>query len=160
MTVTFDTMTLIWGVKRKATPGQEHMVDKAQAMLRWLAKERHKIVLTTTALAEYLGSFDAKERAEQRVILLGAFPVITFNMNAADIAAELLAKKELVKQAREDGGCSRQIVKADIAIIATAAAHGVSWLFSEDKKVRTAAAGKILVKRIADVVPEEDGGLF
>lgn len=156
MTVTFDTMTLIWGVKQVATPGQEHMIEKARRMHRWVQEQRFKVVLTAPAVAEYLGSFEAKERAAQRKFLVETFPIFPFNMNAADVAAEILAAKGVVEAARKDGGdCSRQIVKADLAIVATAIAHGVGWLFSEDRKVKTIAAGKIIVKKLEEIVPSK-----
>ena len=52
MVITIDTMSLIWCVKKKATPGQEQRLKDAERFLRWVESAGHKIQLTSTVAGE------------------------------------------------------------------------------------------------------------
>lgn len=152
MVVSFDTMVLIWGVKRVAKEGQEHMIDRTVRFLDWLTAERHVVYLTTQALAEYLGGFtEPGERDAQLAELEKFMPIQPFDVRAASIAAELLANDAIIKGIQKEYGVTRQVVKADIAIVASSIAAGAETLYSNDGKVKKAAQGRIIVRTIPDL---------
>ena len=58
-----------------------------------------------------------------------------------------------IKELQDEFKCSRQVVKADIQIVAASIAAEAETLFSNDAKVRKAAQGKIIVKELPDIQP-------
>lgn len=155
MIVTLDTNVLIWGVKQAATDGQENKIREAQALLVKLAADQHTIALTTMAVAEYLAAFAMRDRLRQRKIIIERFPILPFDQNAMDVAADLLYDKTRLKDAQGAGG-TRQCVKADLAIVATAIAHNVSTIYSEDTGMAAIAQGKIPVFDLSRVPDPTD----
>lgn len=146
--VTIDTMMMIWGIKGVSTPGQEDMIERAQRLLQSLADDKIHLVLTSHAVAEYLGAFPPDKRDAQYVALQEYFPIVPFDLRATEVAADLLYNKDLIKSIQQEFQVSRQVVKADMAIIATAVAAGVQTLYSHDGKFIRAAQGKIIVKDV------------
>lgn len=147
--VSLDTMCLLWGLKKVATAGQEDMIERAENYLLHLRDSGSKALISTPVVAEYLVGFDAEQRKDQWRILHRDFIIVPFDMHAADIAAEILHNKPLVNDLKSDFRVSRQVLKADAAIMACAIAVGASKLISENKAHMTPLAqGKIIVSEI------------
>lgn len=153
MVVTVDTMTLIWGVKKRATKGQEHMIDRTARFLRALSDNGDVVHLTSQVVAEYLGGYSEADRPAQLLAIRKYFPVHPFDLRAAEIAAELLHDNARIKAIQKEFGVSRQVVKADVAIVASAVAAQIQVIYTNDVKIKKAALGKILVKDIPDLPP-------
>lgn len=151
MVVSFDTMVLIWGVKQVATPGQEEMIGRATRLIDELRASNTRIVLPTPVVAEYVGSFQPDAQAEQFKAVRENFATCPFDLRASAIAAGLLYNQELVKQLKDEYACSRQVIKTDMMIVASAISAGCGVLYSNDGKVLKAAQGKILVKPIPEL---------
>jgi hypothetical protein len=108
-------------------------------------------MLSTPVVAEYVGGFHPDNQAEQFKEIRGSFAVVPVDLRAAAIAAQLLYSKQLIKEIQNEYHCSRQVVKADMLIIATSVAAGAKTLYSHDGKFVKAAQGKIIVKPIPDL---------
>lgn len=148
MPVSFDTMILIWGVKKKAHPDQQDMIPRAERFLQYLDERGERVLLPADVLAEYLGNIPPEQRAAEQHTLLTRFPIVPLDTRAAIIAAELAFDKELWKKAQAEYQVTRQVVKSDISIIAESVAAGAHTLYSHDSKMQKLAQGKLLVKEI------------
>ena len=52
--VCFDNNILIWGVRKKASPGQEGQIRRALALFDDLDKDGARIIVLTPVLSEFL----------------------------------------------------------------------------------------------------------
>lgn len=138
MKISIDTNILIWGVRQIADVGQEEMIPRATAFIEWIDRQGHTLVLTSQSVAEFLVGGSEAERAAQFHALGTHFQICPFDTLAARIAADIRSDKDFVDSLHRDGK-TRACIKADIAIVATAKAHDVDKIFSNDAKLRSAA---------------------
>jgi len=156
--ICFDTMVLIWGVQGKAAPGQEEMVARTKRYITSLNDENERIMIPTPALTEYLQGFDTAERKQQLKALEKNFFIPSFNLPAAYLAAGL------ARRAQESGvkpkHASRQEVKTDVQIIATAIVNNASKIITNNtddfQKLAELADGRIQISDIPDVHEQQD----
>ena len=160
--VSFDTMVLIWGVKQVASSGQEEMIGRTTRLLDRLRANHTRILLSTPVVAEYVGAFPPDDQGEQFRVIRENFIVYPFDVRAAAIAAKLLYNEKLITELKEEYGCSRQVIKTDMMIIATSVAARCAELYSNDGKIRKAAQGEIRVKEIPETIeavrPSQNAG--
>lgn len=138
MVITIDTNTLIWGLKKQSTQGQEDWIPRCARFLQWIDEHHHTLVLTSECVAEYLVS-DGDTDAELRT-LSSKFQIYDYDVNAAVFAAEIRKDKDFVRSLKENFGKTHVCIKSDIVIVATAKAHDVEKIYSNDEGVRKAAA--------------------
>lgn len=136
MLVTVDTNILIWGVRHDSTPGQEFMIDRAVAFLAWLDANDHKLVLTATSIAEYFIGAPPDAVAKEMKSIASRFKIIPFDTRAALVAAELRSDKSFISSLRDTVGKSAPAIKCDVVLVATAKAHGVQKIYSNDDDIR------------------------
>lgn len=74
------------------------------------------------------------------------FFIAPFDTKAAMLAAEL--QRECFGALKSDENISRQALKADIKIVATAIAHGAKAIYSDDSHFQRISNGRILVKQV------------
>jgi predicted nucleic acid-binding protein len=166
MVVTIDTNILIWGVRRIATPGQEDRIAQSQMFLNWLDKRNDQLVLTADVVSEYLvGDDDDDSRRDSELeALTRNYIVFPYDTKAARIAAKLRGDREFMKQLKEETKKTRVCIRCDIKIVATALAHGVEQLFSNDEGVRKVAKKAKLPARdiptIIEMNPPKPKDLF
>lgn len=148
--ICIDTMILIWGVQKTATPGQEKMVERTGRWLRSLpANER--LMTPSVVVAEYLQHFKGTAKAAQLKALEQAFFVPALDLASAALASELIAKAP--RDALQH--LSRETIKSDCYILATAIIHGAAFLVTENRDDFLKLAGdKIRVEGIPEV-PEQ-----
>jgi predicted nucleic acid-binding protein len=107
------------------------------------------IMVPAPVAAEYLQGFDDSERKEQLAALDRNFFVPSFDLRAAEIAAEL-SRREDVRDLYDEW--DRQKVKTDIQIIAIAIAYGARMIVTDNvKEFRAIAAGRIAISEVPDV---------
>ena len=99
--------------------------------------------------AEYLQGFDDSERKEQLAALDRNFFIPSFDLRAAEIAAELSRRQEVRKLQEE---WDRQKVKTDIQIIAIAIAYGAEMIVTDNtREFRAIAADRIAISEVPNV---------
>ena len=152
MIITFDTMVAIWCVRKRASVGQEFRLPVAQKLLQQIDADKERLILTAPVVSEYLCGFDDDAMAEELRVLRSRFFIHPFDVKAAAIAAKLTTNKELIKSIQQEFGISRQPVKADIAIIASAISGKASVLISDEPRVKKAAQGLIMVKTMDEFI--------
>ena len=151
--ICFDTMVLIWGVQGEAAPGQEEMVARTRRYITSLNDENERIMIPTPALTEYLQGFDAAERKQQLKALEKNFFIPSFNLPAAYLAAGLARRVQESRIKSKDA--SRQEIKTDIQIIATAIVNSASRIITNNtndfEKLAELAGGRIQISDIPDI---------
>ncbi len=139
--VLLDTQIVIWGVLRQAGEAQREFQRRARWLLHELENADTQIVLPTIVLSELMVPMSPEQRASFLETAREQFAVVPFDDRAADIAAGLWQKhRKLRKQDRT----SRQVMKADVLILASAYAAGARVTYSHDRKCR----------RLAELLPD------
>jgi len=52
--VCLDSQILVWGIKQQATAGQEDMIPRAKAFLKWLDDNDKKVIIPAPIITEIL----------------------------------------------------------------------------------------------------------
>lgn len=137
MIICIDSNTFIWGIKKKADPGQEDMIPRAEYLFKWADENRHNILIPTVVLAEVL----APEPLEKYPVLLDIisknFMVVDFDQRAASCYGQLFMNKiEASKKVAKKQKIDNQKMKIDHLIISCALVHNAACIYSTDKGLK------------------------
>ncbi|MFK7961576.1 MAG: type II toxin-antitoxin system VapC family toxin [Phycisphaerales bacterium] len=135
MIAAVDTNILIWWVRETATPGQEEMVKRAGWLFESFDEDEVEVMIASITLAEFLSGSDAKSRARERQVAEESLIVQPFDARASEKAAELWAIGRGLPEYRNE----RNVLKADLLIVAAAVTGGASRIYSHDAKLRALA---------------------
>ena len=139
MLVTPDTMILVWGIRGARRPDRGEREERAAAFFERYDASGDELVLTTPVVAEYLVGLDDDRRRRELEELAGAYRVLPFDLRVAGVAAKIRGDRAFLRGLNRDPLRSRVCLKADILIVATALAHGVRQIVSEDAGVHAIA---------------------
>jgi predicted nucleic acid-binding protein len=146
-------MAFIWAVKKQAEAHDNFRLAQAEAILQWIKKDKHQLLIPTIVLAESL----IREPLENHALIMAEAykhaQIVDFDSRAALQYGELL-RLDNFQKAIENGqavGTIRQKMKIDHIIIACALVHGADLLFSDDSGVKTFAEGRIKVQSIGAI---------
>lgn len=139
-----DTQVLIWGVKKASSPTRAHMIQRAEDFIDECRKNKEILMIPAIALSEFLAGYDDADRPAMEQKMTASFYIAPFDALAASIAAEIWHKKPAWQKIQSDLTISRQCLKADLAIVATAIAHKAKRIIAEDAGVHAFSAGRIL----------------
>lgn len=149
--VSLDTMVMIWALRKTADPGQEYRLAEAARLLEWLESEKHRVMLSANAVAEYLTGLDEAGRLSALASIPRGFHVQPFDMPAAAIAAKIQTDSDLKKIAKA-AKIHYQCLKSDVAIIASSISAKAEFFITEDVGFKSINDGRILVKSMSEVV--------
>lgn len=151
--ISVDTNVLIWGVQHRSAIGREHMIPIAKAFFAHVRDDKIPVVIPAQVLAEFLVLGTQEERDDALRKLDNNFVIAPLDFLAATIASELAANKKLLHDAKAEFGLTREIVKADIKVIAISMASGATRLITGNtKEMKSLAQGKIIVDDIEEFV--------
>ena len=146
--VCFDTHIIIWGVREKATLGQEDKIEKSKYLISMCEKNGIKIMVPSVVIAEVLCALEPRLHSAVSELMHRRFIVPPFDTQAALHFAEMWRNK---KQPKDESGISRSEMKADYMIIATARARGANCIYSEDSGLKKFAQDYVDVKPLPHV---------
>lgn len=135
MIAAVDTNILIWWIRETATPSQEEMVKRAGWLFEFFDEEDVEVMIASITLAEFLTGSDAKGRARERQVAEESLIVQPFDARAAEKAAELWSIGRSLPEYQDQ----RNVLKADLLIVAAAVTGGASRIYSHDAKLRVLA---------------------
>lgn len=142
-----DSQIIIWGIKNQSTDTQVDMIEKAATFFNWVDYNGHEIVIPTVVVAEILAPEPIDVRIKYSEILNKNFRVVNFdNLCALKYAQILNGKFEDVKKIGQENDWSRQKMKLDHLIIASAIANNATCIYSYDKGLKSFANNLIDVK--------------
>lgn len=149
--VVVDTHILIWGIKEEAEPGQEEMIERTRQFIEQCQTNGTRILVPSVVVGELLTAVELRSHLMTLNLLQSAFIVPPYDAAASAIFARLWQKKQesgAVNKIRSEFGATRQELKADCMIIATAMAQKADALYSHDSKLSSFAADEIKVLEV------------
>jgi predicted nucleic acid-binding protein len=143
MTVAFDSCILIAGIQEK--DHRKEFITRCGQYLQKLQKDKTKIILPAPAVWELMAGYPAQKVPDVARVVQKCFRTAPFNLHAAEIAAKIQIAHGVKVVANETGkkpranssavlAASRQHVKVDIAVLATAIAAHAEQLVTDDGK--------------------------
>jgi len=146
-----DSHILIWGIKEQAEDGQEEMIERTQQFFEECKKNKTQLLVPSVVVGELLTAVDVKYHPMTLNLLQGAFLIPSYDAASSAIFARLWREKKesgAVDQIREELQATRQELKADCMIVATAIAQKADAIFSHDAKLKAFASGQIKVLEV------------
>ena len=134
MKICIDSQIVIWGIKKQGDGG---MVEMAEHFFKWADDNKHEIIIPTIVIGEILSPEPAAKRAQIYNELENGFIIAPYDALCALRYAELIHNKgiEVIKEEIVEIGISRQKMKCDFLIVATALATQSNCIYSYDKGV-------------------------
>jgi predicted nucleic acid-binding protein len=157
--VCIDNHALVWGVREYAGEGQEQMVPRTKAFFEWCKSNKIMIMVPSIVLGELLTAIEPEHHSMIINLLGNGFDIPPYDAKAAALFATLWREKKnsgLVSQIREDLQATRQELKADCMIVATAISRNAEIIYSHDKKLKGFAKGSIEVREIPKLQIQEN----
>jgi predicted nucleic acid-binding protein len=146
--VCVDSHLLIWGIKSEATLGQEKMIPIAKGFIKHLNDEHTKVMIPSIVVAEFLLKIPPTAFQTITNLIDMNFMVVSFDAKAACKFAEIWQQRfNEVKHSLTEPK-TRDALKADSMIVATAVANNAQCLYSHDEGVKSFAKGYIPVEEI------------
>jgi hypothetical protein len=143
--IAFDSCILIAAIQGKDRFVGKPFVDRCQQFIERLQKEGTKIILPAPAVWELLAGYPVNKIAAVSVVIKRRFRTAPFNLRASEIAARIQAAHGLVVAKNQSGKAlrsnsplvreaSRQHIKLDIAVLASAIAAQATMLVTDESK--------------------------
>lgn len=149
--VCIDTHLLIWGVQKKTDVGQELKINRTLDFFELCKSNDTRIMIPAIVVAEFITGINQSSHNLIVNALSGGFNIIPFDAPAAVKFAQLWKENSesgLVEQIKKDEKATRNELKADCMIVASAISRSAEVIFSHDVKLKRFAEGKIDVKEI------------
>lgn len=151
--VCLDTQILIWAIKEEAEPGQTEMISKAKALIERLDKGNKKILLPALVIGEFLIRIPIETHQTIINLLERDFMIAHYDVKAASFYARIWREKQdqgLLEELKRSGK-TRQELKTDRMIVATALANDAESIYSHDKGLEAFGKGYIDIRNISDI---------
>ncbi len=156
--VCVDNHALIWGIREFADEGQEAMVPRTKAFFEWCRLNKTMIMVPSIVIGELLTAIEPKHHPMTVNLLEKGFEIPSYDAKAAALFAKLWREKQesgLVNDIRNELQATRQELKADCMIVATAITRNAEVIYSHDKKLKRFANGNIEVREIPELQYQE-----
>lgn len=130
-----DNHILIWGVRQKATLGQEPMILRAISFLSKLSEQRTRVMIPAVVAGEFLVGTGAENIQTVHEVLSKSFMIVPYDLAAAACAAKIRRSLKLDDLKAEFLDLRRCEITIDCQILATAITRNASVLYTHDKKL-------------------------
>jgi hypothetical protein len=110
---------------------------RSAILINMLEEDKERIVIPTVLVGEFLAGIDPKDHGNVIVELQKRFFCPEYDVRAASLAAELW---EYNRGLPKDSSAKRNVIKADVMIVATAKVAGATKFYSHDSRCRAFAA--------------------
>ena len=141
--ICLDTQILIWGIKEEAEQDQEEFISKSKILIEHLQDNGDKILIPSIILSEFILHLPQESHTTVVNLLTANFFVAPYDQLTALHYARIWQNQEHQNRVREihELGTTRNEIKADRMIVATAVAHNAERIYSHDKGLRNFAEG-------------------
>lgn len=146
--VCIDNHILIWGIRKEATPGQEPMILRAELFLKYLDESKTTVIVPAVVIGEFLVKVPEEKHQEVQAVLEKRFQIVPYDALAAGCAAKIFREHKNSGSSR--GTVSRDILKADIQILATAVTRKVGKLYTHDGDLAKLAEKYLTVSQMPE----------
>lgn len=151
-----DTQILFWAIIKSPPKGNEHLVSTATDFIKWVEEQQYRVIVPSIVIAELLIPVPPEDHPTVMAQMTQDYRIIPFDLVAAQKFAEL-RRSHIIKNRLHHlidsnrPGATREALKADVMIIATALVNNAKVLFSHNKDLRKLAEGYIETKSFDDV---------
>ncbi len=143
-----DTNILIWGLRRKANPGQESYIPKAEYLIRSILSEKNvNLVIPAMVLAEATHGLPFDLQIAFTIRVQQHFRIVPFDTAAAREFPRI--SKVFCR------GKGRQALKADAMILATIIAQQANIFYTEDHELLTKGNQFVEVRNLPTPPPQQ-----
>jgi len=141
--VGIDSMILVYAGFVPLKPGKraadfEDLCVRSKLLLHQIERRKGTVLLPTIAISELLVPVPKAQQGELIAALTKKFVCPPFDIMAAAIAADLWSRHKRLPQDQQYG--SRQVLRADAMIVASACAAGATDFYSHDGNCRALAS--------------------
>lgn len=156
--VLLDSMVLVWGIKKKPTAGQEHMLEITERFLERLDENKDVILIPSPVITEILAPItDSQDVNNLMSTLYRRFRIAALDDISARISGEIWATKTgFVEYFQKNGEIGlRNKYKYDILLLGIAKSNNVDIIYSHDERLRDLAiANGLNAKDIPIIAPK------
>ena len=150
-----DSNIIVWGIKKQATAGQEEMIPRAELIFSRADEYEDFILIPSMVVAEILAPEPPGVRARYLEVLKRSFIIAPFDERAALKYAEMLHNRFAeVRNLAASTGTSRQRMKVDHMIIATAIVNNANCIYTTDNGLKAFASGHIDIRDLPTIREE------
>jgi predicted nucleic acid-binding protein len=149
--VAIDSMTLVWGIRKR---GSKENLEHAAILFAELERDDATIIVPAVVVAEYLIPVPSEDR-DNTVTALQRFQIEPFDVRDAVLAAKLWSDGKTRRQMASAG--ARICLRADTLIVATAKNRGAREFYTDDNDCFDMATRAGMA---AKKLPTMDGRLF
>ncbi|XGV99751.1 MAG: type II toxin-antitoxin system VapC family toxin [Leptolyngbya sp. BL-A-14] len=153
--VCFDTHIVIWGIKKVASPGQENMLLKAATLIASCDESKHQIIIPSLVLGELLMGLPPDEHPAFISLMSQKLRIVPFDAKTASLFAKMWRKwseAKIYPDSLDGKRPSREEIKIDYMIAATAKANKAECIYTEDPGLKKFAEEYIRVESLPPVV--------
>ena len=147
-TACLDNHILIWGIRQEATLGQESMILRAELFLKHLEETKTAVIVPSIVIGEFLVKVAIEKHEEVQAELEKRFRIVPYDAAAAACAARIFQEQKASKTVVEN--TPRDVLKADIQILATAITRKVGTLYTHDGPLTKLAEKYLTVKQMPE----------
>ncbi|MHA4736993.1 ferrochelatase [Dyadobacter sp. MSC1_007] len=157
MIYAIDAHPFIWGVKKQSHENQTDFIRKAEEFFKWADYHKHIVLMPTVVVAEVLVP-ETDEEVDRYLKIIGdRFFVPDFDKNTAKIYSRILhGRMDEIKKNYQAIEITKQQMKIDHIIVATARAHRAESIVTYDNGLITFAKGIIRTDGLRDSYPFGD----
>lgn len=152
--VCLDNHILIWGIRESATSGQERMVHRAKAFIDDCFSNGTQLVIPSVVMGEMLTDIPAREHQLVINLMVKGFFLAPYDIKAAAVFAKVWKENKdsgLTQSIRNELMATRQELKADAMIVATAISLNCEAIYSYDEKLARFAGNRIPVRKMPEL---------
>lgn len=151
MIYVIDANPFVWGIKKVASEGQEDNIRKAEEFFKWADYHKHTILIPTLVVAEVLVCEPEEEVVRYLKIIREKFFVAQFDIKVARIYSRILfGRLEKIKSNCKVLEITRQQMKVDHIIVATAVSNKADIIISHDNGVKAFSEGFLKVEELRE----------
>ncbi len=139
--VCLDTNILIWGIQKVALPEYQDRIERAQLLFKQLHQDKAEIIIPSVVLSEFMMKIETIETPRLLKEIQKCCKVYSFDTAAAFKLAEIFRNIKANKTYEElqTIGITRQCIKFDSMIVATAIVQNSLVIYTEDKGIKKIA---------------------
>ncbi len=155
--VCLDTNILIWGIQKIALPEYQDRIERAQLLFKQLHQDKAEIMIPSVVLSEFMMKIEKKEIPRLLKEIQKNCKIYSFDAVAAFKLADIFRNIKANKTYEElqTLGITRQCIKFDSMIVATAVIQNSSVIYTEDKGVKKIAEKEgIETKELPEITSE------
>lgn len=149
--VALDNHILVWGIKGIAQEDQQDKIPQAKEFLRRCKDEGVILMVPSIVAGEFLTATEPENHAAVANALSDMCWIPPYDLASSIQFARMWREKKLNGSndtIRDNLGATRQELKADGMIVATAIRYNVNTIYSYDRKLKSFANGHIPVEHI------------